>query len=90
MTLNIECFYVEWHLYWVCFMLNATNKPFMLSVLMLNAIMLSVVTPCTVKNYHQQSILINVIRQNVVAPTWHLQEEKEVEIEKNIVWRHFD
>ncbi len=39
----LSVIYAECHLCLVSFMLSVTNKPFMLSVIMLNAIMLSVV-----------------------------------------------
>jgi hypothetical protein len=42
----LSVIYVDFHLCCVPFMISVTYKPFMLSVVVVNAIMLSVVAPC--------------------------------------------
>ncbi len=41
MTIDIECCYAKCHFLWVSFILSVTNKPFMLSVIIMNVVMLS-------------------------------------------------
>ncbi len=43
MTLDLVCCYAKCHFLWVSFILSVTNKPFMLSVIMKNVTMLSVI-----------------------------------------------
>jgi hypothetical protein len=43
MALDLDCFYAECHLSRMLFMPSVTNRPFILSVIVLNVFMLSVI-----------------------------------------------
>jgi hypothetical protein len=60
-ALSIECGYAEYHLCRMAFMQSVTNKPFMLTAIKLNVVMLNVVAPQKelVANKHSSLFLLS-------------------------------